>query len=71
MITFMSEEAGKLTLEVLDMTGRVVGSLFNSEVLAGVPYTADFNAEQLSSGLYMVRLSSASKFDIERMQIQK
>jgi hypothetical protein len=71
MITFMSEEAGKLTLEILDMTGRVVGSLFNSEVLAGVPYTADFNAEQLSSGLYMVRLSSESKFDIERIQIQK
>jgi hypothetical protein len=70
-ISFMSTTNGKLTLEVLDMTGRVVGSLFNNEVEAGVVYTADFDANRLSTGIYMVRLSSETTFEIERLQIQK
>jgi len=70
-ITFMSTVTGNLTLEVLDMTGRVVGSLFNRSAEAGVVYTADFDASQLSTGIYMVRLSSGTTFQIERLQIQK
>jgi hypothetical protein len=70
-ISFMSTATGKLTLEVLDMTGRIVGSLFSNEVEAGVVYTADFDANRLSSGIYMVRLSSGTTFEIERLQIQK
>jgi len=70
-ISFMSTASGKLTLEVLDMTGRIVGSLFSNEVEAGVVYTADFDANRLSSGIYMVRLSSGTTFEIERLQIQK
>jgi hypothetical protein len=71
VISFTSTGTGKLTLEVLDMTGRVVGSLFNNEVEAGVVYTTDFDANRLSTGIYMVRLSSGTEFEIERLQIQK
>ena len=53
------------------MTGRVIGNLFNNEAEAGVVYTANFDANQLASGIYMVRLSSGTAFEIERMQIQK
>jgi hypothetical protein len=71
VISFTSTGTGKLTLEVLDMTGRVVGSLFNNEVEAGVVYTADFDANRLSTGIYMVRLSSGTDFEVQRLQIQK
>ena len=71
MISFTSTVNGKLSLEVLDMTGRVIGNLFNNEAEAGVVYTANFDANQLASGIYMVRLSSGTAFEIERMQIQK
>jgi len=70
-ISFMSTVDGNLTLEVLDMTGRVIGSLFNRAAEAGVVYTAEFDADHLSSGIYMVRLSSGTSFQIERLQIQK
>ncbi|MFM7233020.1 MAG: T9SS type A sorting domain-containing protein [Flavobacteriales bacterium] len=70
-ISFMSTVDGNLTLEVLDMTGRVVGSLFNRSAEAGVVYTAEFDADHLSTGIYMVRLSSGTSFQIERLQIQK
>ena len=70
-ISFMSTTSGKLTLEVLDMTGRIVGSIFSNEVEAGTVYTAEFDADRLSTGIYMVRLSSGTAFEIERLQIQK
>jgi hypothetical protein len=70
-ISFVSTADGNLTLEVLDMTGRIVGSLFNRAAEAGVVYTAEFDADHLSSGIYMVRLSSGTSFQIERLQIQK
>jgi hypothetical protein len=67
----MSTTDGNLTLEVLDMTGRLVGSLFNGAVEAGVEYTAEVNTNRLSAGIYMVRLRSGNAFEIERLQIQK
>jgi hypothetical protein len=70
-ISFTSTANGKLTLDVMDMTGRIVGSLFNNEVVAGQVYTADFDANRLATGIYMVRLSSGTAFEIERLQIQK
>ncbi len=70
-ISFMSTSNGKLTLEVMDMTGRIVGNLFSNQVEAGVVYTADFDANRLSTGIYMIRLSSGTTFEIERIQIQK
>ena len=70
-ISFMSTINGKLTLEVLDVTGRVVSSLFNNEAVAGQVYTMDFDAHQVSTGIYMVRLNSETDFEIERLYIQK
>ena len=51
---------------VLDIYGNV-----SNEVEAGTVYTADFDADRISSGIYMVRLSSGTTFEIERLQIQK
>jgi hypothetical protein len=70
-ISFMSTVDGKLSLQVLDMTGRVVGDLFNNQAEAGQVYTAEFDANVMSSGIYMVRLSSGTDFQMERLLIQK
>jgi hypothetical protein len=67
----MSTVDGKLSLQVLDMTGRVVGDLFNNQAEAGQVYTAEFDANVMSSGIYMVRLSSGTAFQMERLLIQK
>ena len=69
VITFTSELNGNLSLQVMDMTGRVVGDLFNNKVEAGLVYRADFNAISLESGTYMVRLSNGYEQKVERIQI--
>ncbi|MBX7051353.1 MAG: T9SS type A sorting domain-containing protein [Flavobacteriales bacterium] len=71
MISFMSKQSGRLSLQILDMTGRVVADLYNNNVEGGVVYNAEFNADQLSSGMYMVRLNSGTEVDIDRVQIAK
>jgi len=68
-ITFASKQDERLSLQVLDMTGRVVADLFNSDVEGGVVYKVDFNANALQAGIYMMRLNSKSESDIERIQI--
>jgi hypothetical protein len=49
----------------------VVGDLFNKQAEAGQVYTAEFDANVMSSGIYMVRLSSGTAFQMERLLIQK
>lgn len=68
-ISFTSTESERLSLQVLDMTGRVVADLFNSDVVGGVVYKVDFNANALQAGIYMMRLNSKSETDIERIQV--
>jgi hypothetical protein len=55
----------------MDMTGRIVADLFNSDVEAGVVYKSDFDASTLPAGVYMVRLNSGSQSDVDRIQIAK
>jgi Secretion system C-terminal sorting domain len=70
-ISFMSKETGRLSLQIMDMTGRVVADLFNNTVEAGIVYKADFDADRIPSGIYMVRLNSGTATDIDRIQITK
>jgi hypothetical protein len=71
LISFTSELDGKLSLDVMDMTGRVVATLFNNAVSAGVVYNADFNVAAIESGTYMIRLSNSAEQKIERIQVVK
>jgi len=71
MIYFTSEMDGKLSLQVLDMTGRVIANLYNNEASAGIVYSADFNVTAIESGTYMIRLSNGSEQKIERIQVVK
>ncbi|HEY8403694.1 MAG TPA: T9SS type A sorting domain-containing protein, partial [Flavobacteriales bacterium] len=68
-ITFSSTESERLSLQVLDMTGRVVADLYNGEVVGGAVNKVDFNANALQAGIYMMRLNSASETDVQRIQI--
>lgn len=68
-ITFTSKQDERLSLQVMDMTGRIVADLFNGDVVGGVVYKVDFNANVLQAGMYMMRLNSNSENDIERIQI--
>ncbi len=59
-ITFTLAETGEITLRVFDLTGRAAGTLVSGNLKAGV-HRAEWNAEAMPSGIYMLRLESAAK----------
>jgi hypothetical protein len=59
VIPFELKTAGKVELSVCDITGRVVRNLASGSYSAGA-HTILFSADNLASGLYMVRLNSGT-----------
>lgn len=57
-------------LKVYDILGNEVATLVNEEKPAGV-YEVEFNASQLSSGIYFYKLSAGSFTEIKKMTLIK
>jgi photosystem II stability/assembly factor-like uncharacterized protein len=57
-------------LKVFDITGREVANLINGEVKAGT-YEYQFNAGNLSSGMYFYKIETGSFTDVKRMVLIK
>ena len=69
-IPFALPEASRVTLAVYDLLGRRVAVLVEGEMAAG-RHEAVFEASHLSSGVYLVRLQSASFSQVRRMTLVK
>jgi hypothetical protein len=69
-ISFQIPESGFVTLKVYDAIGNQIKTLINEEKQAGV-YQADFDATQLSSGIYFYKLTINKFVDIKKMTILK
>jgi len=63
-------EGGKVHLEVYDLLGRRVATVVN-EVLAAGHYQRSFDANGLSSGIYLYRLSAGEFTAVRRMVLMK
>ncbi|MBZ0203956.1 MAG: T9SS type A sorting domain-containing protein [Ignavibacteria bacterium] len=61
---------GMTTLKVYDIAGREVASLIESNMEAGM-HEVVFNASNLSSGVYVYKLSSGSYTDVKKMILVK
>ncbi len=69
-INFSIPKNGLVKIAVFDMLGREVATIVNKEMSAG-SYTADFDASQLSSGIYFYKLTSGSFSDTKKMMLVK
>lgn len=69
-INFAIPKQGFVTLKVYDMLGRVVSELLSSYKQAG-SYSVDFNAGNLSSGVYFYKLDVNGFSDIKKMILVK
>jgi len=56
-ISFELPEAGRVTLQVYDVTGRLVSSILDGIDKSAGHHEVSFDAEGLSSGLYLYRIS--------------
>jgi hypothetical protein len=70
IIAYQLPVAGNVSLKIFDMLGKEVATLVNGRQDAGA-YTVDFNASQLSSGVYFYRLQSGSFVQTRKMMLVK
>jgi hypothetical protein len=57
-------------LEVFDILGRNVATLFNATIPAGT-YSVPFNPTRLAQGMYVIRLSSGIAAEYRTMLLQR
>ncbi|MFA5012033.1 MAG: choice-of-anchor J domain-containing protein [Ignavibacteria bacterium] len=69
-INFAIPKSGLVTLKIYDILGREVSTLVNEVKNAGT-YMVDFNANNLSSGMYFYKVSVNGFTDVKKMMLIK
>jgi len=69
-IQYQLGENTHVTLEVFDASGRRVQVLANENQLAG-QYTTSFDANNLASGMYVVRLRAGNHVQMQKISLIK
>ncbi len=69
-IKFSIPEASNVKLTVFDITGREVAVLVNKSMGAGY-YNVDWDASNLSSGIYIYQIETGSFTNIKKMVLLK
>lgn len=69
-INFDLKQDGFVTLEVFDISGRLINKLINSNMKAG-NHTVSFNGNNLSNGIYFYRLSGTDFNFVKKMILIK
>jgi pectate lyase len=70
-ISFSLDKSAYTTLKVYNLLGKEVATVFNGNAESGRLYVVNFDAKQLSSGLYFYKLQSNSKSDIKKLILLK
>jgi hypothetical protein len=70
-IGFQLSEASEVSLKVYDMLGREVAALLTNSRMSSGAHTIAFNAENLSSGIYMYRLNTGGVSETKTMSLIK
>jgi hypothetical protein len=70
-IAFAVETSGRARLEVYNVVGQKVATLFDDVAEAGRYYRVQFNAAGLASGVYVYRLESGPKSAMKKLMLMK
>ncbi len=71
VIEFTPAVSERAMVEIYDMNGRVVETIYNQEVQAGQNYRLDFNGTHLPNGIYIAKFSTDTETAIEKIMIAK
>jgi hypothetical protein len=69
-IEFSLPEPAQITLNIYDITGRLVEQLVNQHIPAGY-HTVTWDASSYSSGVYIARLKAGSSIKTQKMVLMK
>jgi hypothetical protein len=70
-IKFSVETIGRTTLEVFNVVGQRVATLFDDVAEPGRYYMVRFHASNLASGVYLYRLQSGKKSELKKLLLLK
>lgn len=68
-IRYTVEKSGWVTLRAFDLLGREVRRLFDGEAEAGRVHQTVFDARELTSGIYFIRLESGGKAATQKVML--
>ena len=69
VITFEPAESARTTVELYDMSGRPMQSLFNAQVKAGLEYRVNVNTSVFENGVYIYRVTNGSHQVTKKLMI--
>lgn len=69
-ITYQIPKSGKVSLKIYDLRGQLIGTLVNQKQDAGV-HKIEWDASNLSSGVYIVKISSGEFEDMRKSILRK
>jgi hypothetical protein len=70
-IIFAAKTPGEVLLEVYNILGQKITTLFNEIVSANTTYSVSFDAENLPSGIYLYSLRTENGSDVKKMCLLK
>ena len=70
LIPFSVAEASEVSIKVYDLLGRTVATLVDGTLSAGV-HEVQFEASQLPTGMYIVRMEAAGIVKTQRVTLMK
>jgi hypothetical protein len=70
-IEFEINENSRTILEVMDMNGRVIATLFNADAQMGQTYRVEFDGLNLPNGIYITKLCTETGIKIDKIMISK
>jgi hypothetical protein len=70
-VFFKTATTAYTTLEVFDMSGRQIGTLYNQVANEGQEYRFDFDGTYLANGVYIYRLTTENDVVIEKFMIAR
>ncbi len=71
VVRFELNTTDRASLELFDLSGRNIATLFNQEAQAGQEYRLNFDGTYLPNGIYIYRLTTGNEIIIEKMMIAK
>jgi hypothetical protein len=70
-IMFSTKITGDVTLEVYDLLGQKVAVLFDEIATANTIYSIQFDANNLTSGMYLYSLRTSNGIEVKKMCLLK
>jgi hypothetical protein len=70
-VTFTNPREENATVEVYDMSGRLVSTIFRQVTAPGQEYRVQFDGAALPNGVYLYRLTTPSEVIIDKFMIAK